>query len=113
MNHFLLRYLILIIIGSSINLCDFEIRDLCTWMNVDDTDEFDWLLNIGPTETPNTGPSIDHTFGTSSGTYIFIRGSNPAKEGWRAQLYSEPIADSRPACISFWFHAYGSVCFVV
>ena len=82
-------------------------------MNVVDIDDFDWLINVGPSDIPGTGPTVDHTTGTSEGTYLYIRGTSPAVEGWRARLYSEPLIDSRPGCLSFWFHHYGSVCFVI
>ncbi len=91
-------------------MCDFENKDLCNWMNVKDKDEFDWLINTGPSSSYGTGPNVDHTLGTSEGTYIYIRGSSPAVEGWRAKLYSEPVNDNRPGCLYFWYHHFGSVC---
>jgi hypothetical protein len=99
--------------SSSVNLCDFENKDLCNWMNVKDVDEFDWLINTGPSDYYGTGPSEDHTYGTSEGTYIYIRGSSPAVEGWTARLYNEPIIDPTPGCLYFWFHHFGTVCLLM
>lgn len=90
-------------------LCDFENKDFCDWTNVDNIDDFDWLIKTGPLDIPGTGPSVDQTTGTSDGTFIYIRGTSPALEGWKARLYSEPILDTRPGCLYFWFHLYGSV----
>ena len=46
--------------------CDFE-KGLCTWTNVRGTDQFDWLTGNGGTSSRFTGPSSDHTLGTSAG----------------------------------------------
>ena len=50
--------------------CDFE-NGLCTWQNSEETDDFDWLLAQGETMSSNTGPSVDHTFGTPYGQLLF------------------------------------------
>jgi hypothetical protein len=47
--------------------CNFE-TDLCNWIQ-DDTDNFDWSFGQGKTSTVGTGPSTDHTTGTSLGHY--------------------------------------------
>lgn len=53
--------------------CDFELDNtLCTWTNVEGEDEFDWEEGNGKTSSLGTGPSVDHTFGTINGTYLFI-----------------------------------------
>lgn len=46
-------------------MCDFE-ASLCGW-NQTTADDFDWTIRTGQTSTVNTGPSTDHTLGTSSG----------------------------------------------
>lgn len=45
--------------------CDFE-TDLCGFTQRRD-DTFDWLRKSGATPTQNTGPSTDHTLGTTTG----------------------------------------------
>lgn len=41
--------------------CTFDIN-ICEWEQAT-TDNFDWIRHKGPTLTPNTGPSYDHTTG--------------------------------------------------
>lgn len=35
----------------------------------DTLDDFDWTRQAGTTSTENTGPSVDHTYGSTQGTY--------------------------------------------
>ena len=51
--------------------CDFE-NGLCTWMNVHAGDNFDWNLGKGGTSSAYTGPSADHTKGTSAGNSFLV-----------------------------------------
>ena len=46
--------------------CNFE-KGMCTYSNVQKGDVFDWLRNSGKTPSWRTGPSTDHTTGTSKG----------------------------------------------
>lgn len=74
------------------------------WKNVN-TDQRDWLTDTnGVGQTINTGPSSDHTTGTPSGVYLYMRVLNCY--GSSANLIS-PIYDftavSNPG-ISFWSH---------
>ena len=48
--------------------CTFE-QGLCGWENVrgSSLDQFDWTLWNGSTPSRKTGPSVDHTHGTSKG----------------------------------------------
>ena len=48
------------------NQCDFE-TDLCDWTQATATDDFDWTRFNGATPSVDTGPSRDHTTGTSEG----------------------------------------------
>jgi hypothetical protein len=89
------------------DLCDFENKDTCRWVNVNEADDFDWKMQVGPTETFGTGPSADHTLQTKDGTYVYIEASEPAQEGWRASLLSEPMSDRQAGCIHFWYHMHG------
>mgnify|MGYP000048885778 CR=1 FL=1 len=47
--------------------CTFE-TSMCTWMNTQTGDDFDWLRQQGTTDTVSTGPRGDHTIGTFVGT---------------------------------------------
>ena len=46
--------------------CSFENPNLCGWSNVQG-DNFDWTRSNGFTSSSGTGPSVDHTSGTSNG----------------------------------------------
>ena len=55
--------------------CAFGYSNLCSWRQ-SDTDDFDWKLTRGPTQTANTGPSADHTgskYSTVFGTCHFMQ----------------------------------------
>ena len=69
-----------------------------------------WTVDIGGTGSANTGPSVDHTLGTSSGTYMFTETSSPANTpGDTFNLISPCIdlaATTLPRLI-FWYHMAG------
>lgn len=46
--------------------CDFE-QDFCTWANMKQTDDFDFVRFKGSTSSSSTGPTTDHTVGTAQG----------------------------------------------
>lgn len=74
------------------------------------TTNFHWQANSGLTTSSTTGPSNDHTLGTSSGIYIYTEASVPAAPGDTAMLTSPYIDISSTAYpgIKFWYHRYGS-----
>ncbi|CAH1243820.1 MDGA1 [Branchiostoma lanceolatum] len=85
--------------------CDFE-TDLCQFTQ-DTADDFDWTRHSGGTPSGNTGPTVDHTTGTSSGYYMYIETSGP-QDGDAARLISpsyRPYTDGQ--CLLFWAHMYG------
>ncbi|XP_073232940.1 MAM domain-containing glycosylphosphatidylinositol anchor protein 2-like [Porites lutea] len=89
--------------------CNFE-SNLCTWTQ-DKTDQFDWTRKSGSTPSSPTGPSVDHTTGSSSGWYIFIETSWPRKPNDTAKLISANVPGSSAGggkCLSFWYHMYGA-----
>ena len=45
--------------------CNFE-KGLCGFIE-DSTGNFNWSLDKGGTPSSSTGPTVDHTFGTSAG----------------------------------------------
>ncbi|CAF4840990.1 unnamed protein product, partial [Rotaria sp. Silwood1] len=92
---------------SGSEVCTFE-EDLCNWINGQNglVDDFDWLRNSGSTPTVGTGPSIDHTLGTSNGMYLYIEASTTANKNTIAWLMSEHH-DPGPHCLVFWYHLYG------
>ena len=50
--------------------CDFE-KGLCAYQNDLSADDFDWERNTGHTTSIGTGPSVDHTTGTTKGNSSF------------------------------------------
>lgn len=88
--------------------CSFE-QGFCGWENIQGStlDQFDWTLWNGSTPSRNTGPSKDHTRGTSKGFYIYIEASDPQKRNYRARLAS-PLVRAERVCIDFWYHMYGA-----
>ncbi|XP_061227383.1 LOW QUALITY PROTEIN: IgGFc-binding protein-like [Neopsephotus bourkii] len=82
--------------------CTFDV-DFCEWEQAT-SDNFDWTRHKGPTPTPNTGPSHDHT--TGEGYYIYLQG-NKQEPGEVAQLVSPVCSSEGPHCFRFWYHMYG------
>ncbi|XP_033638977.1 MAM and LDL-receptor class A domain-containing protein 1-like [Asterias rubens] len=85
--------------------CDFE-KGLCSWLNQDGTDDFDWSRTNGKTPSTTTGPSTDHTTGTAAGFYLFIEASDHYKDN-KANLISEHFDPTDKACFQFWYHMFG------
>ncbi|CAL9689269.1 unnamed protein product [Knipowitschia caucasica] len=85
--------------------CSFE-DGLCTWSQGAE-DNLDWTLGSGPTGTPNTGPTGDHT--TGKGKYLYMKTSSADQKGSKAQLKSTglPSAADEGYCFSFWYHMFG------
>lgn len=50
--------------------CTFE-NGRCGWSQ-DTTDDFDWVPRRGPTPSGFTGPTADHTVGTSKGIIMIV-----------------------------------------
>ena len=57
------------ILGTLNGLCTFEDPKLCGYIQ-STRDDFDWKRMNGKTMSVNTGPTNDHTYGTSSGTCL-------------------------------------------
>ncbi|XP_025084909.1 MAM and LDL-receptor class A domain-containing protein 1-like [Pomacea canaliculata] len=85
--------------------CDFEVG-LCGW-DQKTKDDFDWTLHSGQTATVNTGPSNDHTLGTSSGHYLYIETSSPHYLGQKAHLVSSLVTQTTPQCMLFFYSLNG------
>ncbi|XP_077865040.1 MAM and LDL-receptor class A domain-containing protein 2-like [Saccoglossus kowalevskii] len=88
--------------------CTFE-DDFCTWRQDNETDDFDWTRHKGSTPTTHTGPTIDHTLGTSQGYYLYIE-ANSVDDQKRGRLISDifPPTTNTGSCIQFWYHMLGS-----
>lgn len=57
--------------------CTFD-KDFCGWVQ-EDYSSIDWIRNKGPTPTPDTGPSSDHTTGGRNGNRDRGRGLFPPR----------------------------------
>ncbi|XP_056333186.1 MAM and LDL-receptor class A domain-containing protein 1 isoform X2 [Danio aesculapii] len=90
----------------SLATCSFE-KDLCGWIQ-GAAEELDWERWSGPTGTPNTGPSGDHTSG--EGYYLYIKSSSHDETGASAHLKSPLSPPTGPDgyCFTFWFHMFGT-----
>ncbi|CAM4977745.1 unnamed protein product [Rotaria socialis] len=88
--------------------CNFEDGTFCGFYNPKDEDNFDWALNQGGTISFDTGPTVDHTTGTSVGYYAYIESSFPQNHGDKAWLVSEILESPKGACLDFWYHMKGN-----
>ncbi|XP_035827615.1 MAM and LDL-receptor class A domain-containing protein 1 [Aplysia californica] len=99
--------------GSTITLkngtsftCDFEQTSICSFTQ-DTSDDTDWTRMLGSTSSVNTGPSSDHTYGTSSGYYMYLETSSGAS-GTTARLDSPSFVPvHQDLCVSFYYHMFG------
>lgn len=83
-----------------------------TWKNVY-TDDNDWARDNGTTPSGGTGPTQDHTFGTTQGYFIYTEAScdnigypNMGSDLVSAYFDFSNVTDT--VLFSFWFHAYGN-----
>jgi hypothetical protein len=88
--------------------CTFE-TSFCDWVN-DVNGNWAWARQQGETPSLSTGPRFDHTFGNTSGWYIFYETSSPIQTNQNALLTSPLLTyDPNLNCrISFAYHMYGA-----
>lgn len=86
--------------------CNFEGNTICGWQQPKSND-LNWLLNQGQTDTSDTGPHVDVTLGTDQGYYIYVESSAPARYGDKAVLMSDFIEPSDNACFGLWYFMHG------
>lgn len=87
-------------------VCTFQDARICGFTQ-STTDDFDWIRNSGKTGSSGTGPSVDHTYGTPSGYYMYIETSSPRKQNDKAQLVSPVFRQRSAQCLQFYYHMYG------
>ncbi|XP_022097777.1 MAM and LDL-receptor class A domain-containing protein 2-like [Acanthaster planci] len=85
--------------------CDFE-DGFCSWTNEGTLDDLDFVRGSGTTDSLETGPSFDHTKGTTEGHYVFLETSGflVGQEAW---LVSEHLDATQGDCFMLWYHMYG------
>ncbi|XP_006817542.2 MAM and LDL-receptor class A domain-containing protein 1-like [Saccoglossus kowalevskii] len=95
-----------VVITPQPHLCDFELDGCGYQQGINDNQ--DWTRKSGPTDSTDTGPSVDHTTGTAQGYYIYVEGSI-GLTGYTAQIAS-PVYEASPTanCLRFWYHMYGA-----
>lgn len=79
------------------------------WSNLSTRyDDFDMRVHRGSTPSLNTGPTADHTLGTSIGQYLYSEASNGCYEQ-ESQVLSPCIDLSNTLSpeLSFWYHMNG------
>uniref|UniRef100_A0A7M5U4P5 Uncharacterized protein n=1 Tax=Clytia hemisphaerica TaxID=252671 RepID=A0A7M5U4P5_9CNID len=88
--------------------CDFEDKNACGYEN-DKTNKVDWLVYSGSTPSYNTGPTVDHTTGTTTGMYLYMEASSPARRGDTGNFVSEKfkVNPNFKWCVDFWYHMFG------
>jgi len=94
------------------NFETFTVGNPGTWTHgwtFSNTGVFNWRADNGGTPTTNSGPSVDHTLGTSAGKYLYTEASSPAVQGEVTNLISPCLAIPATGTISlsFWYHMYG------
>ena len=86
---------------------DFEDGGILDTLWAQGTDEDqDWLIWSGATPSFSTGPSVDHTTGTTSGYYLYTEDSNP-NEHFPIDLYTPcfDIDGTINPTMRFWYHS--------
>ena len=71
-------------------------------------DNIDWRVDSDGTPSVDTGPSIDHTVGTSAGMYLYLEASNGCTN--QTAHLSTPCIDIPLGTteLRFWYHLYGA-----
>nr|XP_006814014.1 PREDICTED: MAM and LDL-receptor class A domain-containing protein C10orf112-like [Saccoglossus kowalevskii] len=70
-----------------------------------EADDFEWILGNGHNKFGLTGPTVDHTFGRTEGSYALFDVSG-GSSGQKARLEARPFLKAR--CVEFWYHMYGN-----
>ena len=68
-----------------------------------------WRGDQGTTPSGSTGPNVDHTFGTSGGTFLYLE-ANSLGNGGQSLMISPCIDLDTVTCpkLRFWYHMYGA-----
>ncbi|RDD43367.1 Deleted in malignant brain tumors 1 protein [Trichoplax sp. H2] len=87
--------------------CNFE-YDFCYWRKPNGNSSLAWTRHRGQTPSFNTGPTYDHTYGNSSGYYIYTETSSPTANDDEFILESPSMYSASPFCFSFWYNLNGN-----
>nr|XP_054757473.1 MAM and LDL-receptor class A domain-containing protein 1-like [Lytechinus pictus] len=89
--------------------CEFEDQQICGYVQDSITDDFDWTFWSGDTPTSYTGPSVDVTYGTSFGHYMYTELSGRHSVGESAKLISPHVSmeTTQTVCWRYYYHMFG------
>lgn len=71
------------------------------------TDDIDWRTDAAGTQTPGTGPSMDHNPGVISGKYLYTEASNCFGQVATLVTPCLDLTNATQPYFTFWFHFYG------
>ncbi|KAL1483516.1 hypothetical protein MTO96_012530 [Rhipicephalus appendiculatus] len=86
------------------SLCDFE-DGWCSWKSLPSSAfRVSWLLGGGNVKTTLAKPSKDHTYGNTTGSYVFFS-NHERTSGETGNLISEilPFSSKITQCAEFWY----------
>ena len=86
---------------------DWESGDFGNWIRSPQTG-YMWFTDTAGTPSSNTGPTIDHTLGSTGGFYAYTEASNGSSRD--IATISTPCFDlsGNYAELSYWYHMYGT-----
>ncbi len=96
---------------ATANNCETNFCTLSAgWLNPDNSlyDHTDWLAYRGTTPSGNTGPSGDHTLGTTSGKYLYVESSYCFQKASTVITPCIDLTANTLPVLSFWYHMYGT-----
>jgi PKD repeat protein len=91
--------------GSCTSTCALQDN----WVNAT-TANRDFSSDTGGTSSGSTGPSTDHTLGTSAGRYLYTEASSPCSSpgnSWHLLSPTIDLTGSNNIQFTFWYHMYG------
>jgi len=71
-----------------------------------------WRVDVAGTSSGSTGPSIDHTLGTSAGKYLYLETSGGTASNGDSVFFTSPDIDITTLTspqVSFFYHMYGAL----
>ncbi|KAK3745526.1 hypothetical protein QZH41_009927, partial [Actinostola sp. cb2023] len=84
--------------------CNFNNGNTCDWDQEKVDDNFDWVINNGPTKESSTGPDK----GSDGGNYAYMQaGKRLLGEKAVLQLKDLKINSSQEECLSIEYYMYG------
>lgn len=90
------------------SFCSFSCILSQSWGN-DTGDDIDWIADNNGTPIPGSGPTVDHTTGTSAGKYLYLWTNAISCQNANANLHTPYFDFSGYTApnVSFWYHMYG------